>query len=200
MNAYRRRVLEHLRALLAPIAPVGRALDYGSGDGWFAHSLLAEGLIEEIVAVDVQRREHHFIEPQLYDGERLPFDDRSFDLVYAVDVLHHTPDPAASLRDLLRCSRRHFLLKDHNHDTALGKWTLALLDEAGNRKFGVPSLYHYQRRWNWLPVIEEEGFEEQERRAKILIEERPLLRWFVNEFQFVGRWSRAEAACEDVSA
>ncbi|MEM7051140.1 MAG: class I SAM-dependent methyltransferase [Acidobacteriota bacterium] len=191
MNAYRQRVLEHLRRVLGPIAPVPRALDFGSGDGWFAQQLTAEGLITEVVPVDVQRRSQHFVEPQLYDGERLPFEDRSFDLVYAVDVLHHTPDPPTSLRDLLRCSRSAFVLKDHNHQSWLGKLTLSLLDEAGNRRFGVPSLYHYQRRWDWLPVIAEAGFHQDELDSKIVCEERPGLSLFVNKFQFIGRWTRA---------
>ncbi|HEV2883792.1 MAG TPA: methyltransferase domain-containing protein [Pyrinomonadaceae bacterium] len=38
----------------------------------------------------------------LADGERLPFPDKSFDVVYSNGVLHHTPDTAGAIRELHR--------------------------------------------------------------------------------------------------
>ncbi|MCE9534439.1 MAG: class I SAM-dependent methyltransferase, partial [Planctomycetes bacterium] len=175
--------------LLRERAPVGRTLDFGSGDGWFATQLKASGLIGELVAVDVQPRPNSFIQPISYDGKRLPFDDRSFDLVYSVDVLHHCPDPAASLRDLVRCSNRYLLLKDHTWRTRIGKWTLAVLDELGNRKFGIPCLYQYQRRWDWFPVIESEGFRLVKQIHPAICHKR-LMGLMTNALQFAALWER----------
>ena len=39
------------------------------------------------------------------DGERLPFQSESFDVVYSNGVLHHTPDTAAAIRDVHRVLR-----------------------------------------------------------------------------------------------
>jgi SAM-dependent methyltransferase len=41
----------------------------------------------------------------LGDGERLPFADESFDIVYSNGVLHHTPDTAGGVRELHRVLR-----------------------------------------------------------------------------------------------
>lgn len=41
----------------------------------------------------------------LADGERLPFADESFDVVYSNGVLHHTPDTARAVRELHRVLR-----------------------------------------------------------------------------------------------
>jgi SAM-dependent methyltransferase len=158
MNSYRRRILDSFRAMLQPYAPLGHCLDFGGGDGWLAWSLKQAGLATQVTAVDVQSRPHIFTEVTLYDGQRLPFPDRLFDLVSSVDVLHHCPDPRASLTDLLRCARRFFLLKDHTYRGLTGKLALCLLDEVGNRRFGIPSPYHYQRNWEWSAWIEEAGF------------------------------------------
>lgn len=155
--AYRSNVLRILESVLGPRAPVERALDFGSGDGWFA-TRFRNGLAREVVAVDVIKRPSSLVEPILYDGRRLPFEDRSFDLSYCVDCLHHCPDPLANLEDLLRCTRRWFLIKDHTYSTLGGFLMLSIMDELGNRRFGIPSRYRYQRDWNWFPSIERAGF------------------------------------------
>jgi SAM-dependent methyltransferase len=186
---YRQRVQGILRGVLEGHVPVRRALDFGAGDGWFARRMQADGIADEIVAVDVMARRDAAFDVRLYDGARLPFPDRSFDLAYAVDVLHHCDDPRERLLDLLRCADRYLLLKDHTHSGAAGRLTLALLDELGNRRFGVRSVYRYQRRWEWLPAIEAAGFQ-----LDALVHPAPCqgsaLGWLTNRLQFVGLWRR----------
>lgn len=191
MSAYRTNVWALVRPLLEPLRPLDRALDFGSGDGWFTARVSESGVAREVVPVDVLRRRRSLVEPMLYDGARLPFADRSFDLAFAIDVLHHCPDPAASLRDLARCAGRYLLLKDHTHRTAFGRLALAVLDEIGNRRFGVRSRYRYQRRWEWLPLIEEAGFRRRALIHPARCESRPPVSWFSARLQFVGLWERA---------
>lgn len=200
MSSYRANVWALVRPLLEPLRPLDRALDFGSGDGWFTVQAREAGVAREVVAVDVQRRRSTLVEPLLYDGARLPFPDRSFDLVFAIDVLHHCPDPAASLRELARCTNRYLLLKDHTYSTPLGRLTLALLDEIGNRRFGVPSLYRYQRGWEWWPVIEAEGFRLRELIHPARCESRPPISWFSATLQFVGLWERVATEAAQHSA
>ena len=188
-RAYRERIVslacQHLRG--QPVAR--RALDFGAGDGYVATRLEREGVAREIVCIDVTRRERTFRDVTLYDGVRLPFEDRSFDLAYAIDVLHHCPDPTAGLRELCRVSRRHVLLKDHTYVTPLGWATLCALDELGNRRFGIPSVYRYQRRWAWDAVLEAEGFTLADRVHPATCEDRPWGR-FTNALQFTALWTR----------
>lgn len=189
MNPYRRRVLDMFRGVLRPLAPFERSLDYGGGDGWFAWSFQQDGLVRAVTAVDVQQRPHTFAPVTYYDGQRLPYPDRSFDLVSSIDVLHHCPSPRASLTEALRCSGRFFLLKDHTYRGLGGKLTLGLLDEVGNRRFGVPSLYHYQKQWEWFPWIEEAGFVLRQLIYPARCHVGPL-GWTTNSFQFIGLWER----------
>lgn len=46
----------------------------------------------------------------LYDGGRLPFDDASFDTVLSIQVLEHTAEPAALVREMARVLRPKGLL------------------------------------------------------------------------------------------
>ncbi len=50
------------------------------------------------------------------------------------------------------------MIKDHTFRSATGRWTLAVLDELGNRKFGIPSPYHYQHGWAWTEHLEKRGW------------------------------------------
>lgn len=191
MNPYRTSTEAAMRQLLEPRGPFSRALDFGSGDGWLAHAWRGHGLARAVTPVDVMRRRASLVEPILYDGRRLPFADRCFDLVWAVDVVHHCPEPRAALGELARCAGDYLLLKDHTYRTPAGWLTLCLFDESGNRLAGVASPHKYQKGWAWLPWIEELGFELQELIHPAPCEPRAHLAWFANPLHFIGLWRRA---------
>ena len=159
MNAYRKRVLSLISPLLNKLPVPASILDFGCGDGWFAAqigSLLPDATL---TAIDVKRREGVLIEPMIYSpGEPLPFSDASFDLAYAIDVLHHCDSPQRYLDELARVARRFILIKDHTHRGALGYLTLAILDELGNRRFGITSPQHYQRGTEWTAQLASRGW------------------------------------------
>ncbi len=190
-GAYRGRILDEALQALAPLGELPRALDFGSGDGFFALELARQARIGHITPVDVVQREHSWVQPELYAGDRLPFEDRSFDLVYAMDVLHHCPDPPAALADMARCTARYLMLKDHNQRGWLGAWTLAVLDELGNRRFGIPSPYRYQHDWSWVRWLESQGFARRHWRHPMLCHRGPLA--VTNRLQFFGLWERTHA-------
>jgi hypothetical protein len=158
MNPYRQRIWTEIERALESIGPIESALDFGSGDGWFAHQMRSSNLASAVHPLDVKRRAHVFAEPQIYDGNRLPFHDGAFDLVYSVDVLHHCTNPLQQLDDLMRCTRRFLLLKDHTYETFLGRYALAVMDELGNRRFGIPSVYQYQHGKSWHLHLLKAGF------------------------------------------
>ena len=184
---YRPRILEQLQAAISPL-DVRRVLDFGCGDGYFSAAIGGLPQVEQLVPVDVVARPNSFVQAQLYDGARLPFDDRSFDLSFAVDVLHHCPDPIRAIDDMARCSSRYLLIKDHTYHTAAGKWVLAILDELGNRRFGIPSPYLYQRDWQWVEHIEARGWKRVELTYPVACHTGPLA--LTNSLQWMGLWER----------
>ncbi|MEX2269841.1 MAG: methyltransferase domain-containing protein [Vicinamibacterales bacterium] len=134
------------------------AVDVGAGEGWYAQSLMVDGLVAHCTPVELTRRALTVVEPVLYDGKRLPFSERSAELVYAVDVVHHANDPRELLTEMARVADRFIVLKDHTYASALGRVTLAVMDELGNRRFGIESPGRYQRGWDWLDHLADAGF------------------------------------------
>jgi SAM-dependent methyltransferase len=92
-----------------------RALEVGCGEGVIAGKLFDR--FDEVVALDLPdaglRRDW-----KGYDGPRflhadahsLPFEDKQFDLVVAVEVLEHLTDPVKGLREMARVGRRHLVV------------------------------------------------------------------------------------------
>lgn len=77
------------------------------------------------------------IVPIVADVEHLPFADRSIDLVYVHDGLHHLEDPRAGLAEMARVARRAICINEPARATATAiglRLGLALeREEAGNR-------------------------------------------------------------------
>lgn len=59
-------------------------------------------------------------------GESMPFEDSSFDVVYACAMLHHVPHPDAVIREMLRVARKAVIIADGNR-FGQGSWPMRLL-------------------------------------------------------------------------
>ncbi len=94
----------------------GRALEIGSGTGYFIINLARAGLVEEAVATDISPGMLEVlsasaaslgvnVETVACEASSLPFEDASFDLVVGHAVLHHLPDLDAAFREFRRVLR-----------------------------------------------------------------------------------------------
>jgi SAM-dependent methyltransferase len=87
-----------------------RVLDVGAGTGIFAEAFSGQGL--EVVGVDPNSKllsiaRGHAPRASFQEGiaEKLPFKDKSFDLVFLGHVLHETDDRHAALAEARRVAR-----------------------------------------------------------------------------------------------
>lgn len=151
------RVLSrHLEPLLPNRA---RVLDVGCGDGTIDAMLLEARSDLAIEGIDVLVRPETKIEVRAFDGDTIPHPDRSFDCVLFVDVLHHSQDARQLLREARRVSRDCVVIKDHRRDGLLAGSTLRLMDDVGNKRFGVDLPYNYWSHAEWREVLDEVGLE-----------------------------------------
>ena len=143
----RARVLaERLSSHLSAVTDV---LDVGCGDGSVALRIKQRLPHLSIKGVDVLVLPHRKIDVERYDGKTLPCADKGFDAVLLVDMLHHTEDPLAMLREARRVARKLVLIKDHTMDGLFANATLRFMDWWPNRHNGVALSYNYwpERKW-----------------------------------------------------
>lgn len=144
-----------LPSFLAPHIPRGgHVLDVGSGNGFIASRMLAEGGAASVRGVDVLLHPAPLIPTTAFDGDHLPYEDGAFDLVTLIDVLHHTRHPDRLLAEALRVSRHRVLIKDHDWVTPLDRWVLSLADYLGNKPHGVALPYTFLRMEDWTALFD----------------------------------------------
>ncbi|HEY4021184.1 MAG TPA: class I SAM-dependent methyltransferase, partial [Pseudonocardiaceae bacterium] len=93
--------------------PYQRAMELGSGTGFFLLNLMQGGVIAKgsvtdlspgMVEVALRNAENLGlpVDGRVADAERIPYDDDTFDLVVGHAVLHHIPDVDAAMGEVLR--------------------------------------------------------------------------------------------------
>src|SRR5436853_900966 len=126
-----------------------------------------------------------------FDGITIPYPDMSFDTVMFVDVLHHTVDPSALLREAQRVANT-VLIKDHFREGILANLTLRLMDWVGNARHGVALPYIYWSRSEWSAAFEAAHLEVSDIKTSLGLYPRPASWMFERSLHFVARLGQAE--------
>ena len=94
-------------------------LDVGCGEGVLVHQWAQRLAERRVVGIDLEEpsiqagwseRQAPNLEYRVMRAENLPFSKDEFDLVSAIEVLEHVPDPEHTLAEMARCAQRHLLV------------------------------------------------------------------------------------------
>lgn len=107
------RLALHLERMASTHSPL-RVLDVGCGNGYVLSRYARHGA--EVYGVDLTRAareltarrfeiEGRACELRETDGDTLPFDDQTFDIVCSMGVLHHVEDPGPMMQEMFRVLR-----------------------------------------------------------------------------------------------
>jgi len=166
-----------------------RVLDVGCGDGLLDKLILQRRPDLEITGCDVLVRPDTHIRVLGFDGATLPADDRSYDVVLFVDVLHHTNDPRRLLVEAARVARDRLVIKDHTADGLLAYPTLRFMDWVGNARHGVRLTYNYLARHQWDELMDEIGLRPIAHQRKLGLYPWYADWWFGRGLHFVGTFA-----------
>jgi ubiquinone/menaquinone biosynthesis C-methylase UbiE len=122
--------------------PFARALEVGSGTGYFTLNLMQDGVIGAGVCTDVSpgmldalranaERLGLDVETVVTDAAALPFEDASFDLVLGHAVLHHLPELERSFAEFRRVLRPGGVLLFAGEPSRYGDRIAAMPKRAG---------------------------------------------------------------------
>jgi ubiquinone/menaquinone biosynthesis C-methylase UbiE/uncharacterized protein YbaR (Trm112 family) len=133
-------------AALFPLLQGGTALTVCGGSGLDAEFLARAGarvitsdisLLAAMRARERARRNGVALTPVVADVENLPFGDRTIDLVYVHDGLHHLEEPAVGLAEMARVAARAVSVNEPARAAAtaiaIGLGVALVREEAGNR-------------------------------------------------------------------
>ena len=174
-------------ALSLVLIDLQTALDVGCGEG--SIDLLIQAAVPGLMiqGVDVVVWPEARIPVERFDGHRLPFDDKNFDAVIFVDVLHHTDDPMVLLREAKRVARRVIILKDHTAESALANLILRFMDWVGNAHHDVALPYNYWSERQWRAAFDKLGLDVEQWRTTLGLYPWPASVVFERGLHFVAR-------------
>jgi SAM-dependent methyltransferase len=122
-NPLVRRMMAGFEGTLAELfsqAAPSSLLDVGCGEGVLVQQWARElGDKARVVGIDLEEpsiqagwadRQAPNLEYRVMRAENLPFAEKEFDLVSAIEVLEHVPDPRHTLAEMARCAQRHLLV------------------------------------------------------------------------------------------
>jgi SAM-dependent methyltransferase len=138
-----------------------RVLDYGAGTGlisrWLARRIGVAPTLADVVEYGNRRREFPFL--QMRDPFHVPAEDRSFDSVLLLFVLHHNPYEAQGkvLSEAVRLARRRVVVLEDTPRGGIERAFNVFWDRLLNLRHGVPTPFAFRSADDWTGVFMEHG-------------------------------------------
>ena len=108
-------------------------LELGSGLGTIAHYFQQQGF--NIVPLDIQNFSlFSNVKPIIYDGQKIPFEDKTFSSVLLLTVLHHTVDVVSVICEAKRVGHKIIIIEDI-YDNKLQQYLTYAVDSLVNFEF-----------------------------------------------------------------
>lgn len=126
-------------------------LDIGAGSCHIAKALAGQGFA--VTAIDVVDHSTTDFPLILYDGKKLPYADKSFDVGLLIFVLHHAPDVGGLIREARRVCKRLIVVEDmpgNVLERALWKRWDYLLNHAHHKDIAVAHEARTADEWQHL--------------------------------------------------
>ena len=187
VSGRRVKTLSYNLSAMIPLNQSLLGLDVGCGSGEIARYIQDANPQLEIVGVDILKRKDAVIDVVSFDGQKLPFEDKSYDFTIIVDVLHHTDNPLILMNECVRVSRQFILIKDHICENWWDSVRLRFMDWVGNRAYNVPLPYNYLSVNEWNKLYELSGVICEQKKKRLNLYSPPFSMVFDSNLHFVAK-------------
>lgn len=160
MNIFKKKYFESkydyiFAELIKHLPYVGKVLDVGCGNLELAKMLhlTTELSVTGIDVIDnLEKNENvRFIK---YDGKTIPFEKNSFDVSYAVFVLHHSLKPEKLFQEMVRVTRKKIIIFEPVYENWLELQFLKLFDLTNLfDSLAIPLPFSFKTTPNWKEIF-----------------------------------------------
>lgn len=125
-----------------PLHTIKSALDVASGLGW-SSGHMPKNIDMTVTDFSPHQLEYNPIKKRVVcKSDDMPFEDKSFSLVYGWDFLHHVPDPFETVKEMSRISDDYLLLVEPNrYNPGHFFYGIVRSQERGTLKFHKSMMY-----------------------------------------------------------
>ena len=191
-----KRRVRRLAELIAGLLPEEelKGLDLGCGSGEVSRHLMDLRPDLKVSGSDLIVRPDAVIDVVGSNADNLPFPDGSFDFIFLIDVLHHTLDPAAILREASRASGRFVIIKDHYCQNQFDHFVLSFMDWVGNRAHDIPLPNNYLSRNQWQKLVADCGLRLRHELTSLELYSKPISWFFDRDLHFIALFEKVSAS------
>ena len=146
------RARKAARYIIPQISIGAAVLDIGAGNGLIAEIIASEKKTQ-MTLIDVLDWNLSKFSLLLYDGLRIPFGNKQFDVALLVDVVHHSENEKALIKEAIRVAKKVVLIEEvHEHK---GMNILAnITDNLQYILYGMPVGIHNRGEVQWLALLQ----------------------------------------------
>jgi SAM-dependent methyltransferase len=125
-------------------------MDLGCGDTILTE-FIGRTSEKEVLGVDTLDTNLTGIPVLIYDGQSLPFEDKSIDAAIVIYVLHHCQDIDSVLEEIKRVTKKKIIIVEEVYRGAMDRFLLHFHDTIGNRmlssKMDIPLNFQTIESW-----------------------------------------------------
>ena len=138
------------------IKPGDLILSVGDGDGYVSLRI-QEKTQSQVQGLDILHYTKYRVQGiplVIYDGNEIPFADKSFDISAGVFLLHHCENLDFTLQEMIRVSRKKIIIVEDVFNNRLEHLFLRFFDTIENRTFSteMPIPYNFQSLSQWKNI------------------------------------------------
>lgn len=138
-----------------------RILDFGCGDLSLAKAIVHRSPTISVTGVDVIDFgvRDTAVRVKVYDGKKLPYKNKQFDVVISYHVLHHTDNPISLLHECIRVCGKTLLLVEPVFRFRAEIFGMSVMDWLFNvwKDRKISMTYAYKSKREWMRAIESQG-------------------------------------------